>query len=127
MEVFPGGCTSPGNSIGRLDCRDRSDFDQSYCPKSKGERFSIDECNSHCLEIATCAIYQWGGGVCWFYGQPDPDGSNGKEDQGWKCGVKKSPGCRVPSGITLTFIEEAFVTYNECFELNFIFLLSLLF
>ena len=108
MEIFQGGCSSSWvNLIGRLDCRDRADFDKTYCPKSKGEGFSIDECNRYCLEMATCAIYQHNGGTCWFYGQSDPDGSNGGVAQGWKCGVKKSPGCSVPSGIKLTFIEEA--------------------
>ena len=107
MKIVPGGCSSPGNSIGRLDCRDRADFDETYCPKSKGEHFTIDECNSHCLEMAACAIYQRNGGTCWFFGQPDPDGSNGGEANGWKCGVKQTPGCSVLSGIKLELVEVA--------------------
>ena len=108
MEIFQGGCSSSWvNLIGRLDCRDRADFDKTYCPKSKGEGFSIDECNRHCLEIASCAIYQRNWGACWFYRQSDPVGPNDSAAQGWNCGVKKSPGCSVPKGIKLTLIEEA--------------------
>ena len=91
MEVFPGGCSS-GNVTDKLDCRDGPDFDNAYCPKSKGEGFSIEECNSKCLELESCAIFQRAtasNGVCWFYGSPDPNGSNGGEDNGWECGVKK--------------------------------------
>ena len=91
MEVIPGGCSS-GNPIDKLDCRDSLEFDNSYCPKSKGEGFSIEECNSKCLELESCAIFQRAtasNGVCWFYGSPDLNGSNGGADYGWKCGVKK--------------------------------------
>ena len=108
MEIFFGDCgSSRRNLIGRLDCRDRADFHQTYCPKRKGEEFSIDECNRHCLEIATCAMYQRNWGACWFYRQPHPFGPNDGAAQGWKCGVKKPPGCSVPKGIKLIFIEEA--------------------
>ena len=91
MEVIPGGCSS-GNAIEKLDCRDGLEFDNAYCPKSKGEGFSIEECNSKCLELESCAIFQRAAasnGVCWFYGSPDLSGSNGGDDKGWKCGVKK--------------------------------------
>ena len=91
MEVIPGGCSSD-NKIDRLDCRDRPEFDNSYCPKSLGYEFSIEECNSKCLDLESCVIFQRLsgplGGACWFYGSPDPDGSNGEEDKWWKCGIK---------------------------------------
>ena len=97
MEVIPGGCSS-GNVIDKLDCRNRPEFDNApflaYCPKSKGRGFSIEECNSKCLELESCAIYQRAiesNGVCWFYGSPDLNGSNGGEENGWECGVKKCP------------------------------------
>ena len=92
MAVVPGGCRSTGE-IDRLDCRERSEFDARYCPKTMEEGFSMDECSTKCLEMGNCVMFQRGlhkgKGVCWFYDTPDPDGSNGKEDKGWECGVKQ--------------------------------------
>ena len=92
MENFPGGCSSSG-SIDRLDCRDRAEFDATYCPKTRGDGFSIEECNAKCLDIDNCVLFQRGlssgNGVCWFYDTPDPNGSNGGADEGWECGVKQ--------------------------------------
>ena len=91
MEVIPGGCSSNGN-IDRLDCRDRQEFNATFCPKTRGEGFSIEECNAKCLKMDNCVIFQRGvdsgSGSCWFYDAPDPNGSNGGAAQGWKCGLK---------------------------------------
>ena len=80
METVPGGCSSSGD-IGRLDCRDREEFDATYCPKTRGDGFSIEECNAKCLEMDNCVLFQRaivrGNEACWFYDAPDPDGSNG--------------------------------------------------
>ena len=90
MEVVSGGCSSGSgntNMIAMLNCEDNSNFDVAYCPKVKGYSFSVLECNVKCLEMENCVMYQRSGsGVCFFYNQPDPDGSNG--DSAWRCGVK---------------------------------------
>ena len=91
MEVIPGGCSSNVN-IDRLDCRDRPEFNTTFCPKTRGEGFSIEECNAKCLNMDNCVIFQRGvdsgSGSCWFYDAPDPNGSNGGAAQGWECGLK---------------------------------------
>ena len=95
IHITPGGCNS-NDLIDILDCRNNDKFNNAYCPKSRGNGSSIDECNVICLEMDKCVMYQRGldngFGFCAFYGKVDPDGSNGGEDRGWECGEKMCPG-----------------------------------
>ena len=69
MEVIPGGCSSNVN-IDRLDCRDRPEFDTTFCPKMKGEGFTIDECNAKCLKITIVYSFKGATGFVGFMMHP---------------------------------------------------------
>lgn len=93
MENVSGMCVllDMGKFIDRLDCRDWEHFDANYCPKTRGDGFSIEECNAKCVKMDNCVLFQRSinKGVCWFYDAPGPNGPNVRPSKELECGVKQ--------------------------------------
>ena len=102
MEVMPGTCM--GLWIGKFDCQDGSRFRDAYCPKSRGYKFSVEECKARCMEIESCVQFQIGDGVCIFHSSNDIYGRRVRGRDKHQCGVKEcSPGIKLNVFIVILY------------------------